>query len=114
MRVAIVGSRNCKNEVIDEIKRRIPAGTTQIISGGAGGVDRLAEEIAKSENILFRKILPDYETYGKNAPLVRNREIASSADLVLAFWDYRSRGTASVIAACIERGVPVEVYGIAD
>lgn len=113
MRVAIVGSRNCQNSLIDEIKRRVPGGTALIVSGGARGVDTLAEQTAAELKIPFRKIVPDYAKFGRNAPKIRNLAIVRNADRVLAFWDFRSAGTASVIAACIENRVPVEVYGFA-
>jgi len=57
------------------------------------------------------EVSPDYRKYGKTAPLVRNAAIVSMADQVLAVWDFSSRGTAHVIAQCIERGVPVRVIG---
>lgn len=110
MRVAIVGSRVCQNTVLDEIVRRIPDGATLIISGGARGVDAYAEQAAKKLALPFRKILPDYQRFGKFAPKRRNAEIIGQADRVLAFWDCQSRGTASVIALCIERRIPVEVF----
>ena len=114
MRVAIIGSRNCENLDEAAIMRRLPEGCSLIISGGANGVDTLAETVAKQKRILFEKILPDYEKYGKSAPLLRNKEIVERADLVLAFWDFQSRGTADTIVHCIHMQVPVEVYGLKD
>lgn len=114
MKVAIVGSRNSKNYPVDEVMRHIPFGCTGVISGGAVGIDRLAELAAKKIGIAFIQILPNYQKFGKNAPIMRNREIVEQADRVLAFWDYHSRGTASVIAACIERNVPFEIIGIGE
>lgn len=112
MRLAIIGSRKCKKYDADVVVRHIPTDTSLIISGGAAGIDTLAEIAAAACGIPFRKILPEYQKYGKNAPLIRNLEIIKNADQVLAFWDFSSRGTASVIAACIERQIPVEVIGL--
>lgn len=109
MRLAIIGSRNSQNCTVDDVVSHIPTGVTLVISGGAAGIDSLAEAAAKRCGIPFRKILPDYKKYGKSAPSVRNIEIVNLADEVLAFWDYQSRGTAFVIAACIKRHVPVDV-----
>lgn len=44
------------------------------------------------------------------APLKRNLQIIKYADLVLAFWDGESRGTAYVIRKCREMNVPCKVY----
>ena len=54
--------------------------------------------------------LPDYARYGRAAPLRRNVQIVAYADLVLAFWDGKSRGTRFVIDQCRKQGVPVRVY----
>jgi hypothetical protein len=51
--------------------------------------DRLGLEL-----IVFR---PDYKRYGRGAPIVRNKQIVQESDLVLAFWDGKSRGTKSSI-----------------
>ena len=51
----------------------------------------------------IRQYLPEYEKYGKAAPLKRNITIIESVDLVLAFWDGVSRGTKCVIDSCKSR-----------
>ena len=56
------------------------------------------------------EFLPDYARYGRAAPLRRNVQIVAYADLVLAFWDGKSRGTRFVIDQCRKQGVPVRVY----
>lgn len=112
MKVGIIGSRNCKNFNIDSIDEYLPEDCDEIISGGAVGIDTYAEEAAKKKNIPFRKILPDYEKYNKRAPLERNLLVAQSSDMVLAFWDCNSRGTAHMIDTCIRNGVPVRIIPI--
>jgi hypothetical protein len=109
--LAIIGSRSLKNFDKKAIISQIPSQTTTIISGGARGIDHLAKSIAEELGLSFLEVLPDYDKYGKTAPLVRNAAIVSMADRVLAVWDFSSRGTAHVIAQCIERGVPVRVIG---
>ncbi|MBO4265060.1 MAG: DUF2493 domain-containing protein [Clostridia bacterium] len=109
MRVAVVGSRRLYGNAYEIIKANIPANTSEIISGGAVGVDALAERYAKENGIRFRAFLPDYDKNGRNAPLIRNIEIIKNAQLVLAFWDGYSRGTAFTIAKCVDMGVPVKV-----
>lgn len=112
MKVGIIGSRNSNNFNIDSIDEYLPENCDEIISGGAEGIDTYAEEIAKRKNLPFRKILPDYEKYSKRAPLERNLLIAQRSDMVLAFWDCYSRGTAHMIDACIRYGVPVRIIPI--
>ena len=90
MKLAIIGSRNLTNIVIDEY---IPEGVSEIVSGGARGVDALAKDYAIRKGLKLTEFLPKYELYGRAAPIKRNEEIAAYADEALAFWDGRSRGT---------------------
>ncbi len=93
MKVAVIGSRSINSD----IAKYIPQGATEIITGGAAGVDRSAERCADSRGISKHIIRPDYDRHGKAAPLVRNKRIVDLADLVLAFWDGSSPGTAYTI-----------------
>ena len=107
MKVAVIGSRGIAD--ID-LAQYIPVGTTEIISGGAKGVDTLAREYALQNGLKFREILPDYPRYGRGAPLQRNKEIVELADSVIALWDGTSKGTEFVIAWCERCQVPCCVY----
>ncbi len=111
MRVAIVGSRNIENKenIYELLCRYIPANTTEIVSGGAMGIDTLAEVYAEKNHLHLTVFKPDYTSFGKRAPLVRNEEIIRYAQYVLAFWDGSSHGTAHTIATCVTLGVPVKV-----
>jgi len=79
----------------------------EIISGGARGADTLAEKYAISNNIPIRIFYPDWDTYGKKAGLIRNRQIVESSDYILAFWDGQSSGTKSSIDIANELGKPI-------
>lgn len=104
MRVAIIGSRELTVDIRQAILDHLPPSTSEIVSGGAKGVDAIAKEIAGQLGIPFTEFLPDYQTYGKRAPLVRNDRIVDYADMVLSFWDGQSRGTQYVIGECLKRG----------
>lgn len=101
MKVAVIGSRGLK---VDNLGEYLPEGTTEIISGGAKGVDTCAREYAIAHNIKLTEFLPEYKKYGRNAPLLRNISIIERADVVLAFWDGKSRGTKFVIERCYDVG----------
>ena len=114
MRVAIVGYRNIEYDNLQKkayalLCQNIPSGATEIVSGGAVGIDALAEIYAKQNGLPMKVFKPDYAKYGKRAPLVRNDEIIHYAQYVLAIWDGASRGTAYTVAACIKDGIPVKV-----
>ena len=48
--------------------------------------------------------LPEYSRYGRGAPLKRNPQIIEYADVVIAFWDGKSKGTKYVIDNCKKTG----------
>ena len=107
MKVAIVGSRSIGEA---DISRFIPPDTDLIISGGAVGVDALAEKYADEHGIKKMILYPDYEIYGKSAPLIRDKLMVDHADLVIAIWDGVSTGTEFTISYAKRRNVPCEIY----
>lgn len=109
MRVAIVGSRKIE---VSNLEKYLPQNITEIVSGGAKGVDSCARKYAQEHNIKLTEFLPDYAKYGRYAPLRRNITIIEYADIVLAFWDGKSRGTKFVIDNCKKAGVPISVFNI--
>ena len=107
MIVAIVGSRNLS---IPDLSPYLPEGTTEIVSGGARGVDACARAWARENRLKLTEFLPEYEKYGRNAPLKRNLQIIGYADLVVALWDGTSRGTKHVIDSCKRQNIPILVH----
>ena len=105
MKIAVVGSRDI---LIADIGRYITGGE-EIVSGGAVGVDACAAEYAKKNGIKLTVFLPQYERYGRAAPVMRNKEIVDYADRIIAFWNGRSKGTQSVIPYARKKGKPCEV-----
>jgi aconitase A len=96
MIVAVVGSRNFNDydamkKILDNIK------IDAIVSGGAIGADSLAEQYAKEHGIKMIVHRPNWIKYGKTAGFVRNVDIVNDADMVIAFWDGKSRGTRHTI-----------------
>ena len=105
MKIAIVGSRNISVSDIDKYISH----ADEVVSGGAAGVDRCAAEYAKSKGLKLTEFLPQYERYGRAAPIVRNKEIVDYADTVIVFWNGSSKGTLSVIKYAQKAEKPVEV-----
>lgn len=107
MIIAIIGSRNLW---VDNLSDFIPDNVTEIISGGARGIDSCAEEYAKKNNIKLTVFLPDYKRYKRGAPLIRNRKIIEAADEIIAFWDSKSQGTRHTIELCKQHNKKVTVH----
>ena len=109
MKVAVIGSRNIQ---IENLSKYLPRETTEIVSCGAKGVDTSAREYAIANSIKLTEFLPDYEKYKRGAPLKRNIQIIEYADVVIAFWDGKSKGTKFVIDNCNKIGKKVVVFTI--
>ncbi len=109
MKILIVGSRKI-NDI--KIEKYIREDVDLVISGGAAGVDAIAERYADAKGISKLIIRPEYEKYGRAAPLKRNELMVDLADKVLAFWDGRSRGTKYTIEYARKRGKETETIVI--
>lgn len=106
MKVAIIGSRNM---IIDNIEKYLPENVSEIVSGGAKGVDSCARDYAVKNNIKLTEFLPEYKRYGKNAPIIRNNKIIDYSDIIIVFWDGESKGTKYVINECKKRNKNIKI-----
>ena len=105
MKIAIIGSRKIS---VSDIGRYI-SNAEEIVSGGAKGVDSCVAEYARENGLRLTEFLPQYDRYGRAAPIVRNREIVDYSDKIIAFWDGSSKGTLSVIKYAQKMGKPCEI-----
>ena len=105
MKVAIVGSRTVTAVPMEEYVTK----EDEIVSGGAVGVDRCAAEYARQNGLKLTEFLPEYEKYGRGAPIVRNQKIVDYADKVVVFWNGSSKGALSVIKYAEKVGKPCQV-----
>ena len=106
MKLAVIGSRGL---TVTNLEDYLPQGVTEIVSGGARGIDTCAREYSLTKGIKLTEFLPEYKKYGRSAPLKRNLQIIDYADEVLAFWDGQSRGTKYVIEQCEKKNKKVTV-----
>lgn len=124
MRIAIIGSREGieKKLVFDELDKfykgfkaspRNYMSAFIIISGGARGVDTYAKEwMLKNTNFdksCFKVIRP-IDPKDKFSYLLRNVEIITMANGILAFWNGKSRGTKFVIDYATARNKTIKVF----
>lgn len=109
IRVLIAGSRSI---TAFDLSPYIPENCGLIISGGAKGIDTVAEEYACANGIEVKILKPDYERFGRAAPLKRNDEMVEMADLVIAIWDGKSRGTKHTIDYAKKTGKEVQIITI--
>lgn len=85
---------------------------TVIVQGGAKGADRIGQAYADANALHSVTFYADWNTHGKAAGMIRNREMldAYPEALVLAFPLGESRGTRGCIAEARKRGITVKVF----
>lgn len=104
MRYAIVGSRDYHDlEEVREFVRGLPSDAV-IVTGGARGVDKTAEDEARKCNLELVVHRAEWEKYGKSAGPIRNRRVVEDCDKLVAFWDGSSPGTGHVIGLASKAG----------
>ena len=109
MKIAVIGSRGV-SRINFELVGAKPGDV--IVTGGARGVDSLAEVEALEAGFDVVVFIPEYGKFGRAAPHVRNRQVVDASDRVVAFWDGTSRGTKGTIDYARRRGKPVDVVAV--
>jgi predicted Rossmann fold nucleotide-binding protein DprA/Smf involved in DNA uptake len=107
----IAGSRTIQDYA--EVERAIKHSKfniSEVISGGARGVDKLGETYAYEHKIPLTIYRANWDKYGKRAGIFRNRVMATHADALIAVWDGQSNGTKHMIEVAKEYGLHVFIY----
>lgn len=112
MKVIIAGGRSfCSYELMvlrcNSILRNQPI--VEIVSGTAGGADKLGERYAKEYGHSVKQFPAEWDKYGKGAGYIRNEEMAKYAEGLIAFWDGQSRGTKHMIDLAYKYNLKVEI-----
>lgn len=114
MKVMVCGTRDFADPfraslAIDARIRQLPP-HCHVLHGAARGADQIAAEAAHRHGHTVTPYPPDKRRPSPQRFHERNdRMLAERPDLVLAFWDGKSRGTLSVIEKAKRSGIPLEV-----
>ena len=113
MRILVCGGRNFKDRdyiysVLDSYKDHV----TEMCQGYADGADRIALMWANVNKVTCRSYPADWETYGKSAGYIRNRNMLKlfKPDLVIAFPG--GSGTEDMMMAARGADLEVRTYSI--
>ncbi len=99
MNIAVIGSRS--GFTYYYVKTALDAMVTSrdtLISGGARGVDSYARRYARERHLKFIEITPNFSNgFDVFEYFKRNQRIAANCDIMISFWDGKSKGTLSTI-----------------
>jgi hypothetical protein len=113
LKTIIAGSRNITDYSVLETAIAASSFTiTEVISGGARGVDSLGEWFANKNNLPLTIMNAEWGKYGKSAGIRRNEEMAEVGEALIALWDGESRGTAHMINCARRKGLEVFVWQV--
>jgi predicted NAD-dependent protein-ADP-ribosyltransferase YbiA (DUF1768 family) len=109
MKLAIVGSRSISD--IKTIEDNISefGEIEMIISGGAKGVDSLAQDYAKKSGTPIKIIYPSWDKNGKGAGFKRDVLIVEECDKALIIYDGDSLGAMHDINLCVQKRKPCKI-----
>ena len=118
LKLAVVGSRTCQDtmlvfEYLSIIsspweKSNCPdTFNVEIVSGGAKGADSISEKFAAVCGIPTKIFPANWDKHGKAAGFIRNKDIVDYCDMVIAFWDRKSKGTKHTIDLALKASKPV-------
>lgn len=118
-RVIIAGSRSCPENseelfswIFEIFGERLTTENTEIVSGKAKGGDRLGENYANAYGYKIKEFPADWDKYGKQAGYIRNKQMAEYASHLIAFWDFKSKGTGHMIDLAKSQGLTVRIIEI--
>ena len=104
MKLLVVGSRSITDF---NLSPYIPPEADTIVSGGACGVDCLAEQYADLHHLSKYIMRPRYDLYGRAAPLKRNEQMVDISDAVLVIWDGCSKGAQYTLKYAEKKDKPI-------
>lgn len=115
MKTIVAGSRSMTNkkEIFAHLDAINLSGISEVVSGGAEGVDLIGEDWAIERGIPVKRFDPDWKLYGKQAGKVRNAQMAryvGRPGRLVAFWDGKSNGTSHMIETAEILGLEVWTF----
>jgi hypothetical protein len=82
----------------------------EVVCGMAKGADMMGLEWAIVNWCPVKEFPANWNAHGNSAGHIRNNDMAEYADVLVAFWDGKSKGTKSMIDIALRKGLEVHVH----
>lgn len=107
MKVVIAGSRSITDhDLVTEVIFDSGFDITEVVCGGAYGVDLIGKRWANDRDIRVKMFMADWEKSGKKAGMIRNREMAEYADAAIIICNDSSKGSIGMLNSIKNTGKP--------
>lgn len=112
MKVIIAGGRDKYLDPIEiqEVVHQSGFIVSEVVCGGASGIDASGARYAKVMGIPCRVFDADWDTHGRAAGPIRNSYMAKYADALILIWDGSSKGSADMLKKA--KSKELQVYEI--
>lgn len=115
MKIAFSGCRDAtiRWHIADRVRKELGVDNEEheaLVGDCKTGIDLFIREYCKQANISCTVFVADWDKHGKAAGPIRNTEMVKEADVLVAFWDGKSKGTLSAITAATKKHIPVKIY----
>lgn len=117
MKLIVAGGRDFVNTqvmitvLMDLVEKGKIDPNPELVCGMARGADMLAYSLWANHNMKIHTFPADWKTHSRSAGYIRNTEMGNFADVLVAFWDGKYRGTKHMIEYMQKLGKPVHIIG---
>lgn len=110
MKLIIAGSRTItlsSDQITSYLAQNNVPVVTEVVCGLDRDSDLSAKEWAENYEIADTDFYADWDTHGKAAGPIRNKQMAEYADALLLIWDGESKGSANMKKEMQKLGKPI-------
>lgn len=117
MKLIVAGGRDFVNTqvmitvLMDLVEKGKIDHNPELVCGMARGADMLAYSLWANHNMKIHTFPADWKTHPRSAGYIRNADMGNFADVLVAFWDGKSKGTKHMIDYMRKLNKPVYVIG---
>ena len=115
MKTIIAGSRDFNDyDMLKEYINQSLFEITEVVCGGAKGVDDLGLKWAMDNNKNLKIFMADWKVYGKSAGPIRNKQMADYCDQAIIICNNKSSGAMNMIDNMIKNKKPHFIVHLKD